>query len=605
MPPTPRKSGSAKKKSAARKTTNSAKRAPGAAKKKTAASVAMKSSSSSAKRATERRAVGKVAPAKPPLKPPVRKPVRKPVLKPVPAPGVLGTTLVSKLKAAPTGTPTGTVVMETLRSLPPEQLKAEFLKAGPKLRQQFFRIIPPEQIAGILASLPSTVLEPPAPPVPPPSPTGGPPASILMTSYQNAVYPPAQQDPGWAQKITNGDTVGLNSVIEWVPVYNHDVEREGGLENPMVGLTGWVVPSPDGPFSNADVWFVHPFGFDFEWFIAPDPAYEGLLGAHNAGPDAEYAGATGYARKTMGLPVLAGVLGCETDQELIPPDFQGWITEGARIACFGRWIVDCGHDDFHTEIHPPGLIAIARPMDPPAGVQGASERTHVVFMSRPYTVSQVWSEGNFVEHLLAEVGKVETTIFGIPLSWRVEAHPHIYATPFEGRPYIKLLVQPPVQPHTPVHLPVANMELALSFHFTHRHNVAVQLFDAGNNTVGIIIVFGDMNPAPLPTRRDLTVQWSELGDKYSYVIDALQIIDILKLDIAPAIILNEGILTDRYDPPQAQSPLDNQNIVTNVGLDALQTGAGLSEDDGQSFPIYGWLDVYWREKQIVAKPPIG
>ena len=69
--------------------------------------------------------------------------------------------------------------------------------------------------------------------------------------------------------------------------------------------------------------------------------------------------------------------------------------------------------------------------------------TSVQIMSGPYTVSQKFAEGNFVNHLLAEVAKVETTIFGFPLSWRVKAHPTVFTTPYDGRPYIKLLVQPP------------------------------------------------------------------------------------------------------------------------------------------------------------------
>jgi hypothetical protein len=386
-------------------------------------------------------------------------------------------------------------------------------------------------------------------------------------------------------------------------VYDHLHEKEGCLDNPMVGVTGWVV-GEDPPLSTADVWFVHPFGFDFEFSIAPDPQYEGLLGAHNTGRDsagnqidAEYDGGTQRARNVLGLPAPNGVLGVETDQDLVPPSFRDRVVDGARIATFGRWIVDCGHDDFHTEIHPPLLMAVATPTPSPAGVRGASEMTHVEIMSRPYTVSQKWDEGNFVDHLLAEVGKVEETFLGIPFSTRVEAHPTVFTTPYEGRPYIKLLVQPPV-PRNRLGLA---QQLTVSFHFTHRAGVAVQVFDAGEGTVGIIIVLGDLNPAPLPAKHDLTVEWSELGS-YSWLIDTLEIADLLTLDIASAIILNRGILTDRYDAPVAASPLDNQNVAAPVGIDQIPAGVGLSEDDAQPFPIYGWLNVYWQEAAIVAEP---
>jgi hypothetical protein len=293
------------------------------------------------------------------------------------------------------------------------------------------------------------------------------------------------------------------------------------------------------------------------------------------------------------------VLGVETDQGLVPPLFRNLITNGARIATFGRWIVDCGHNDFHTEIHAPLLMAVATPSPPPRGAHGGSQMTSLQIMSRPYTVSQKFAEGNFVDHLLAEVAKVETTFLGIPMSWRVEAHPTIFTTPYEGRPFIKLLVQPPPIRLNPV---VPPPTLMVSYHFTHRAGVAVQVYSAGNGTVGIAIVLGDLNPATLPPKHDLTVQWSQLGDKYSYVIDALQIADILTLDILPAIILNRGILTDIYDAPSASSPLDNQNVAVPVSVDQIQSWAGLSQDDNQPFPIYGWLNVWWQDRQVVAEP---
>ncbi|HEY4463659.1 MAG TPA: hypothetical protein VGN41_13425 [Streptosporangiaceae bacterium] len=496
--------------------------------------------------------------------------------------------------------------METLHSIPPDQLKTALVSATPEERSLLFSVIPGDQIKSIFGTFPVGVLAPPELPPPVPAPAGGPPATILQTTYQNVPYVPAENDPDWAQKISNGSTIGITSPppAEWVSVYDARFEKEGSLNNPLAGLTGWVV---DPAVSGADVWFVHPFDNDFEFYIAPDPQYEGLLGASNTGVtpgtgnvDADYDHANKTAHDVLKLPAPKGVLGVETDQRLVPPSFQNAVANGTRIAAFGRWIVDCGHDDFHTEIHPPLLMAVAKPAPPPAGAQGASEMTSVQIVSRPYTVSQQFDEGNFIDHLLAEVAKVETTILGIPFSTRVEAHPKVFTTPYEGRPYIELLVQPPPRKHVNPALPA--QRLMVSFHFTHRTGVAAQVFDAGNGTVGIVIVLGDLNPAPLPPKHDLTVQWSQLGNKYSYVIDALQITDILTLDIASAYILNRGILTDLYDAPSASSSLDSRNIATPVNIDQLAPGAGLSEDDAQPFPIYGWLNVWWQDQDLVIKP---
>src|SRR5512139_86422 len=212
-------------------------------------------------------------------KPIAKKPVAKnPPVRAIPPVGPFGTTVLENLKKAPPGTSDDAVIMETLRSVGADQLKAALTEGTPKEHSLVFSAIPGNQIKSVLSSLPTTVLAPAQLPPPPPSPTGGPPASILMTTYENVVYPPAQNDPLWAQKITNGDTIGLNGIPEWLPVYDQRFEREGSLNNPMVGLTGWAVHPQ---LSNGDVWFVHPFGFDYEFYIVPDPQYQGLLAASN------------------------------------------------------------------------------------------------------------------------------------------------------------------------------------------------------------------------------------------------------------------------------------------------------------------------------------
>src|SRR6267154_1585939 len=217
------------------------------------------------------------APAKtPPAKTPAPKgssPARK-----VPPVGLLGKTLVQKLKAARPGTSDEALIMETLRSVPQDQLKASLTKASAKERNSVFSAIPANQIRSIIETTTAGFLAPAGPPPLPPSPNGGPPASILMTTYANVEYPPAQQDPNWSKKITNGSTVGLGGTLEWVSVYDPGAEKEGGLNNPMVGLTGWAVNSA---LSGGDVTFVHPFDWDFEYYIVPDPQYTNLLAATN------------------------------------------------------------------------------------------------------------------------------------------------------------------------------------------------------------------------------------------------------------------------------------------------------------------------------------
>jgi len=204
-----------------------------------------------------------------------------------------------------------------------------------------------------------------------------------------------------------------------------------------------------------------------------------------------------------------------------------------------------------------------------------------------------------VAHLVTEVAKVEASILGIPLSWRVEAHPNVFTRPYEGRTLIKLLVKPPSLRRTPLD------RLTASFHFTHRTGVAVQVFNAGNDTVGIIIVLGDLNPARLPTKRDWNISVDDLialdpdnGPLYEDIIFAN-----LGVNPVAAAILARGILTDRYDPPNASSSLDNSNVALGVPLQELSATMGTSEDDAQPFPIYGWLNLAWQRSGVVVPTP--
>ena len=357
-------------------------------------------------------------------------------------------------------------------------------------------------------------------------------------------------------------------------------EKEGSLNNPMVGLTGWAVQGDAADLRSADIWFVHPFGNDFQFYVVPDPQYQGLCSGSNrginpinGGVDAEYNEATAVAGAR---PVQSGRV-TQTERARTDrtqgrarcgdrqPARAAVVPESGRRRGAGRGVrtVDRRLRSRRLPHRDPSAASDGGGdgMPPPAGrPPGSGKVTQVQIMSRPYTVSQLFDGGttNFAQHLAVEIAKVEDTTFGIPHSFRVEAHPNIITPPYDGRPYIKLLVQPP--PFKQIGPIARPKNLMVSFHFTHREGVVAQVFDAGNGTVGIIIVLGDMNPAELPRNAGQNVEWSQLQTLEEAIYVALEIVDILTLKVASAIILALGIETDLYEPPIAASPLDNQNI---------------------------------------------
>jgi hypothetical protein len=203
--------------------------------------------------------------------------------------------------------------------------------------------------------------------------------SILETttiggdSYKNpapAGFDPASQT--WAKDVCSGQTWLANDPprYEWTPVLNPSNETED-REN---GLSGTALLPHD---STADFWFSHPFGYDWNVDVAVDAEYSSLM-SPILKDDPERDEAIQRA-KNLGISV-SNVLHVEMDSEFIPEQYRA--QEGDRVVIYGRWIVDCGHDDFGAEIHPPLIFVAARPDSQD------SDLTHSTVIGRPFLVSK-------------------------------------------------------------------------------------------------------------------------------------------------------------------------------------------------------------------------
>ena len=84
-------------------------------------------------------------------------PARRPTPS-TPEAGSFGHAFLQNLKAAPHGTADEAVVLQTVRSMSAEHLKATLVKGTPQERNLLFSAIPGDQIASILASLPAGIL---------------------------------------------------------------------------------------------------------------------------------------------------------------------------------------------------------------------------------------------------------------------------------------------------------------------------------------------------------------------------------------------------------------------------------------------------------------
>jgi hypothetical protein len=159
-------------------------------------------------------------------------------------------------------------------------------------------------------------------------------------------------------------------------------------------------------FSGGDLSIDHPFSRDFTFDVALDEPYWPL--ARELGPGASEGGGEHELHMELevgqllhALPQLNGpaegepwgLLPFEQTQPPTPTlDAQAHENveaayiphEGDRIAMRGRWIIDCGHNDFHAELHPITFMAFGHEV---------GSKTVVHAISNPYRVTQLYGFG--------------------------------------------------------------------------------------------------------------------------------------------------------------------------------------------------------------------
>jgi len=370
---------------------------------------------------------------------------------------------------------------------------------------------------------------------------------------------------------------------EWTQLLNQDEDYEVDA----VGLSGRsIIYDIDGQNgqSGGDVPFTHPFGPDWEFYIAPDAGYQNLAAPPAPRPytHKEYAQSVIEAKRDFGLDVV-NTLGVEMEQDLIPSQYRA--QHGDRVAVWGRWIVDTGHPDFHTEIHPPLLLVAGRATSP--------DETTTTVIGRPYLVGQRWpGDLGMIDHLLQEADKIPFR------SLRAEAHPTIMAKAFTGLHVMSYTVRPP-SPRRAVTGAIAAEpadRLMARFHFTVRTGVVVQVINSGDAVTVTIAMNGNLNQrAPLPPRHDVTIGRQELNrmdPRAGELYLGKEIRSGIETAGIGAKLLERGVLTDRYDAPSAHSVHDSE--ITYVQVDSLSGNTPFSVDDSQPFPIYGQLTLKWE-----------
>lgn len=144
----------------------------------------------------------------------------------------------------------------------------------------------------------------------------------ILTIQQPTIPAVTPSGPNWAGDLVGNETwmSFWDPPLEWTPVQNSDIE----FETPLVGLAGNAllpnISDKDNPFAHP---FGKPLGYDYEFFVAPDPQFNPLLASSNSGrtpsgeevTDSEYDRAVTHAKQDLKLEGIEKVAGVETDQD--------------------------------------------------------------------------------------------------------------------------------------------------------------------------------------------------------------------------------------------------------------------------------------------------
>jgi len=220
------------------------------------------------------------------------------------------------------------------------------------------------------------------------------------------------------KQVCGSETAVFGSELFTTPPSKIKVKNEWGdiVPGKDMEISGRI---SDVELSGGDLSIDHPFSRDFTFDVLLDEPYWPL--ARQLGTGAKDGGAGEHelhmeielGQMLHSLPQFKGpaegepwqLLPFEQTQPPTPTlDTRahenleaGYIPrEGERIVMRGRWIIDCGHPDFHAELHPITFMAFAH-------AQGAKTVVHV--LSNPYRVTQLYGAGT---------GEVNSTPKGAP-----------------------------------------------------------------------------------------------------------------------------------------------------------------------------------------------
>jgi hypothetical protein len=330
-------------------------------------------------------------------------------------------------------------------------------------------------------------------------------------------------------------------------------------------------------FSHGDLQFDHPFGLDFSFDVKPDRPFAGL--ARSVGTAAPEGGPPGTIHMEISEGLVPHTNGTSYAPGVIP-------SVGDRVAAYGRWIIDCGHGDFHTEIHPTTFLAFGHR-------EGSATVVHTFY--NPYYETQLYTpEADTAARTedARRFGAADTSPLPAYLYHQILRLLHV-GNPgpagFLDRLEAHILLQANTASRiTWYQCPPGGARskgsVAYSYYFVTRPGVRISATpDERTGCVGITASIGRSYRALDPQRKDCVDPWTELNAQAQAALGSrnIDVLAAFQKQVPPSFrsrIARDPVV-DCYDP------------LTVPDIGSPGRGRRVQMSASQPFPFYGWIRV--------------
>ena len=367
-------------------------------------------------------------------------------------------------------------------------------------------------------------------------------------------------------ELAHGNPLDSKVPLEWGDIV------PGGKQ---ILVSGSAAATHLGPQDNP---FTHPFGNDLSMDVALDSPFKSFsrqLGAAEEKPG------------QMHVEIVSGVIPHVTRpsqasppqtweqlSELNAADFQPGFAQpskGDRVLVQGRWIIDCGHANYGTELHPMSFLAWTHHQ---GATTVARAYGNTVYDTQTYSNDATGGTGQpqpfpayFVSDVLAAIqgkidhlsaSEVETATVAAPPPWRVCAPAG-----------------------------TSGGSLAVHYDVVTRPGVDVSVTpNSGTGCATVMVTYTSSFQPASTNLRQCVLPWSYITRiavaQYGKSLDVKGIID--KFVTAPA----ARAIVDR-DPSGSCA-----DALAGPRVNPAPTSRHVQVDDGQGIPFYGVVTVAWR-----------